>query len=372
MSRRSIIRRSMTLALACVGAALAPDEAALGQENFRFRTGVELVNVTATVTDGAGRFVPGLGQTDFLVFEDDQPVDVTHFSAERVPVSLGIVLDTSGSMEGQKIASARVALERFLFDLLGPDDEIFLYRFDNTPHLVEGWTNDRNRLRDRLRSLPTDGATALYDAVAEALPLLQSGRHRKKALLVISDGNDTSSKIDLPRLKQLINESEALVYAIGIDAQPPGPSTRVPGRYAHTYEQRGRPFPIPSPFPGPRQPPRNPPVPGVPPPGTAPRQPRTPPADEPSSNSPARRGEEPVTASALRDVTDDSGGGTEILRDPRDLAPATARIADELSKQYFLGYPSRAKGDGRWHAIRVEVRDKTLRVRARRGYVAVS
>jgi hypothetical protein len=73
---------------------------------------------------------------------------------------------------------------------------------------------------------------------------------------------------------------------------------------------------------------------------------------------------------ALRDMTDDSGGRTEIIRDPRDLNPATASIADELSKQYYLGYPSSGKKDGRWHAIRVELRNRAFRVRARKGYVA--
>jgi VWFA-related protein len=372
MMRLSIVRRSVGLAVA--GMIVLGPGAAAGQDGFRFRTGVELVNVMATVTDASGRFMAGLQQTDFQVFEDDQPVELSHFSAERVPVSLGIVLDTSGSMDGQKIAAARVALQRLLFDLLGPEDEIFLYRFDNTPHLLEGWTTDRNRIMDDLRVLPTDGATALYDAVAEALPLLQAGRHRKKALLVISDGNDTSSKTVLTTLKRLIRESEALVYAIGIDAL----STVMPNGGAARYgmrslEQRRRPFPIPSPFPGPKEPPRNPPIPGAPP-GSAPppRQPRTPTSDDPGSSSNARRGDERVNANALRDVTDDSGGRTEILRDPKDLAPATARIADELSKQYYLGYPSRAQRDGRWHTIRVEVRDPSLRVRARRGYVAAS
>lgn len=371
--RHSIVRQSVALALACAGATVMPEARAIGQEGFRFHSSVELVNVTATVTDNSGHFVPGLKQTDFLVFEDDQPVDVTHFSSERVAVSLGIVLDTSGSMDGQKIEAARVALERLLFDLLGDDDEVFLYRFDNSPHLVEGWTNDRNRIRDELRRLRTDGATALYDAVAQALPLLQSGRHRKKALLVISDGNDTSSKTDLPRLKQLIRESEALVYAIGIDAQTGATIGSGAVRDVRIFEQRRRPFPIPSPFPGPRVPPRTP-VPGTPP-GTAPppRQPRTPPSDEPGSNSTgAHRGDEPVNANALHDVTDDSGGRTEVLRDAKDLGPATARIADELSKQYYLGYPSRARHDGQWHAIRVEIRDRSFNVRARKGYVAVS
>jgi VWFA-related protein len=375
MMRHSIVRQSVALALACAGATVMPEGRAIGQEGFRFHSSVELVNVTATVTDSSGHFVPGLKQTDFLVFEDDQPVDVTHFSSERVAVSLGIVLDTSGSMDGQKIDAARVALERLLFDLLGDDDEVFLYRFDNAPHLVEDWTNDRNRIRDELRRLRTDGATALYDAVAQALPLLQSGRHRKKALLVISDGNDTSSKTDLPRLKQLIRESEALVYAIGIDAQTTAATIGNGAvRDVRRFDQRGRPFPIPSPFPGPRVPPRTPPVPGTPP-GTAPppRQPRTPPSDEPGSNSTgARRGDEPVNANALHDVTDESGGRTEVLRNAKDLGPATERIADELSKQYYLGYPSRARHDGQWHAIRVEIRDRSFRVRARKGYVAAS
>ena len=79
---------------------------------------------------------------------------------------------------------------------------------------------------------------------------------------------------------------------------------------------------------------------------------------------------DPVNVSALRDMTDDSGGRTEIIRETRDLDPATANIADELSKQYYLGYPSSGKKDGRWHSIRVELRNRSYRVRARRGYVA--
>jgi VWFA-related protein len=84
----------------------------------------------------------------------------------------------------------------------------------------------------------------------------------------------------------------------------------------------------------------------------------------------SRAGDERVDAEALRQITDDTGGRTEIVRSPRDLDGATARIADELSKQYYLGYASSGKKDGRWHAIRVEVKDRRLTVRARRGYVA--
>jgi Ca-activated chloride channel homolog len=340
------------------------------QEGFRFRTGVELINVTATVTDSSGRFVPGLKQTDFTVYDDDRPVQITHFSAERVPVSLGIVLDTSASMLGAKISAARAALDHLLLDLLDPEDEVFLYRFAHVPRLVQGWTNDRSLVSSQLRRLNPDGGTALYDAVAEALPLLNSGRHRKKALLVISDGNDTSSHTDLVTLKRLIRESEALVYAIGMDA----PTTTTPFNMrpggANVFQQR-RPIPRPFPIPGRGLPPRTPPIPGIPP-GTPPR-----PAPGPVPNDPAPRtvpapGSERVNVAALRDITDDSGGRTEILRDPGDLDATTARIADELSKQYYIGYPSPGYRDGQWHAIRVDVRDRSLRVRARRGYIAAA
>ena len=98
----------------------------------------------------------------------------------------------------------------------------------------------------------------------------------------------------------------------------------------------------------------------------------SPPQSPPSGGggSYRRGGDDRVNVVALRDMTDDSGGRTEIIRDPRDLNPATASIADELSRQYFMGYPATGKSDGQWHTIRVEVRNTSYRVRARRGYVA--
>ncbi len=96
---------------------------------------------------------------------------------------------------------------------------MFLYRFSNVPELVEGWTTNRDRLLSRLSRIWPEGGTAMYDAVAEAVPLAQSGRHRKKALLIISDGNDTNSATTVPEVKRQIRETEVLVYAIGIDGQ---------------------------------------------------------------------------------------------------------------------------------------------------------
>ena len=331
----------------------APERAAAQDPDrpaFRFRTGVDLINVSATVTDRRGRFVSGLDQGDFLVYEDGVLQTLSHFSRERVPVSLGIVLDTSGSMEGERMAAARSALDRFLFDLLGPDDEFFLYHFNYQPRLVHDWTNDSDRVSRALGGIRPRGGTALYDAVADAVVTAEQGRHRKKAVVVISDGNDTNSEIRVRDLQRLIRETEVMVYAIGIDGpgpsryggnRPPAPRSRPPVRV---------PFPIPGGGGGGRLP--IPPTPRVPGGGVV-----------------FGAGDR-VNAPALRDLTDDSGGRTEVIRGAGDLDAATASIADELSRQYFLAYPAPGHADGQWHEIEVELRDPRLRVRARRGYIA--
>jgi VWFA-related protein len=349
--------------IALCGATLAAQQ----QEAFRFRTNVELVNVTATVTDTGGRFVSGLRKEDFELFEDGRAQPISHFNADRVPVSLGIVLDTSGSMDGQKMAAARRALDRFLFELLDPADEIFLYRFDENPELVQGWTTDRQQISQALGRLRATGGTAMYDAAAEAVRIAETGRHRKKAVVIISDGNDTSSQTAVGELKQLIRETEVLVYAIAIDNQASRPFTISREQRAPlTFQRPPRrpPIPLPFPIPGGRRPPTFPP--------TRPAPPKpAPPTPTPPSSSSARTGRySPANVAALREITDDSGGRTEIIRSASDLEPATAGIADELSRQYFLGYVAAAPKDGRWHSIEVRVRNRSYHVRARRGYVA--
>ena len=334
-------------------------------QSFKFRTGIELINVNATVTDQSGRFVPGLNKDDFRVYDDEQLQTVTHFNAERVPVSLGIVLDTSGSMDGDKMYAAKQALDRFLFQLIDPNDEVFLYRFDSSPELVEGWTRDKRRISESLNRIQPRGSTSLYDAVIDAIRLAQQGHNRKKAVVILSDGNDTSSRTDVFAVKQLIRETEVLVYAIGIDAS--GSVQYV----SNQWSQRGgpvRPIPLPFPMPG-KRPPASP-LPPVP----APQPPKAPiPGGGGGSSRPRGSGggsDDRVNVAALRDITDDSGGRTEIVRWTRDLDPAVAGIADELSKQYYLGYAAAGAMDGRWHAIRVDVRQPSYHVRARRGYVA--
>jgi len=326
-----------------------------GSDGFRFKSGVELVNVTATVSDEAGHFVPGLTKDDFKVYEDGDIQEITNFSNERVPVSLGILLDTSGSMTPDKMASARSAIDRFIYDLLGKDDELFFMQFASVPDLMQGWTYDRRAISRALGEVQAAGGTAMYDAIARALPIANDGHNQKKALLVISDGNDTNSRTSVGELRNLIRESEVLVYALGVDGTESSTSIS---------PQPGRPnnprFPIPLPNPGGRR-------------GRFPGRFPFAPQVSPQIQFPrgwGRTGSERVNEDALRAVTDDTGGRTEIVRGFGDLDAATEHIADELSKQYYLGYNNAGKKDGRWHTIKVEVKDRRMQVRARKGYVA--
>jgi VWFA-related protein len=330
---------------------------------FRFKSGVELINVTATVTDRSGRFYSKLRKEDFLVYEDGKPVEVTHFSADRTPVSLGIVVDTSGSMAGEKWSAAVNSIDRFFRTMVDEADEFFLYRFSANADLVADWTTDRDRLAVAIGRIHPNGGTAMYDAVAEAVPMAQGGQNRKKAVVIISDGNDTSSRVGVSDVKQMVRETEVLVYAVGID----GHGTPTFQRPTPPVQQPPPRLPIPLPFPGGgRGGGGRFPIPGTGGGGGYP----------PVTGGTGRGGtysvggDDRVNVLALREMTDDSGGRTEIVRDFRDLDPAIGSIADELSQQYYLGYPSPGFKDGRWHTIRVELRDPSLKVRARKGYVA--
>ena len=322
-----------------LGLALSTAAVALAQDGSLFRSGVELVDVTVTVTDGDERFVSGLRKEDFAVFEDDVAQEIAIFSSDRVPVSLGIALDTSGSMTPDKLSSARGAIDRLVNALSGERDEFFYMQFANRPDLVKAWTHDRRTIVRAVGSAFPAGGTAMYDAIADAIPLAQAGANSKKALVVISDGNDTTSETSVPRLRSQIRESDVLVYALGVDGvtEARRPPVRIPP-------------PTPFPVPGRRLPPTVP--------------------WPPTGGAVFGRAGDRVNADALRQITDSTGGRTEIVRGFDDLDAATGRLADELSKQYYLAYASTGKRDGRWHAIRVEVRGRRVTVRARTGFVA--
>ena len=263
-----------------------------------FKGGVDIVTVTATVTDGDGRFVSKLTQQDFIVHDNGQPQEIVNFSSERVPVSLGIVLDVSASMTAEKMAAAKIAINRFVFDLLGKDDELFLAEFGRATRMLQTWTVDRGTFSRALDRTRIQYGTALYDAVLTTLPFASTGMHTKKALLILSDGDDRNSRTPVKNVQDRIRASEVLVYALGVE------------------------------------------------------------------------GDEDVNAGALRKLTDDTGGRTEIVHGFRNLDSATSRLADELNQQYVIGYATPPGTKGQWHSIKVEVRKRGLKIRARSGYVA--
>src|SRR5438067_4059597 len=311
---RSIRLRFAILAALVAAAVAAVGAQSQGDDAFKFKSGVELVNVTATVSDDSGHFVSGLTKDDFTILEDGSPMEVTNFSNEHVPVSLGILLDTSGSMTPEKMSSARSAINRFIYDLLGKDDELFFMQFASVPDLLQGWTYDRRAISRAAGEVTAAGGTALYDAIAQALPIAADGRNQKKGVLVITDGNDTNSRMSVNELRNRIRESEVMVYALGVDGSD----------VSTTYSQPRQPtsprFPIPLPrgrggrFPGGRFPLMAPQI-GFPPLGGVWGR---------------AAGNEHVNEGALRAITDDTGGRTEIVRGFGDLDSATERIADEL------------------------------------------
>ena len=269
-----------------------------------FRSGIELTSISATVTDRDGRLIPDVAREAFEVYEDGQLQTISQFSHERVPVGLGVLIDISDSMFGKRIQDARAAVDRFLFDLLDPQDEFFLLAFNHKPRGLTAWTRERAEVRRALDGLRPSGGTAIYDAIFEALPILDRRTRERAALLIISDGADTASTATLRDVRSALLRNDVFVYAIAIDS-----------------------------------------------------------ADAKAIN--AR-----VNVDALRDITNQSGGRTELVRNSADLADATARIADELNNQYLIGYTSPKGADGAYHSIRVKVAGMDYRVRARNGYVA--
>ncbi len=183
-----------------------------------FRTGIELTSLTATVTDRQGGLITGLSRDAFEVFEDGERQQVTQFTNERVPVGVGVLLDTSDSMFGSRIRDAHAAVDRFLFELLDREDQFFLLVFNHAPHVVTGWSHDPETFRKALQALHPSGGTAVYDAILRALPMIGARERARAALVIISDGADTASDASLREVRAALARSDAFVYAIAIDS----------------------------------------------------------------------------------------------------------------------------------------------------------
>lgn len=186
----------------------------VGAVTAQLRVDVRLVNVVATVTDSQGRYVDGLSKSDFKLDEDGIPQQISHFTySNDLPVSVGIVLDTSTSMD-RKISTATRAVDRFLRDIHA-DDDIFLMTFAESVRVRQDFTSNRDKLWMALEKVRLESGTSLYDAVIQGTDKLRKGKYPKKAVLLISDGVDTTSEHDYNVARMAVRESEVLFYALG-------------------------------------------------------------------------------------------------------------------------------------------------------------
>jgi Ca-activated chloride channel family protein len=179
-----------------------------------FRIDVDLVLLTATVTNAANRNVSGLRQEHFQVWEDKIEQQIEYFSAEDAALSVAIVFDTSGSM-ADKLAQARAAASTFL-RMGDRDDEYLLIEFNDSARIAQDFTKDITKLQDRLLATNAKGNTALFDAMYLGLEKVRRGQNSRKAVLLITDGEDNRSRYTFSDVKELAKENDALIYTIGI------------------------------------------------------------------------------------------------------------------------------------------------------------
>jgi Ca-activated chloride channel family protein len=175
---------------------------------------VDLVLFNVTVTDGDNRLVTDLKAENFQLFEDKTEQQILYFSSEAAPVSLGIIFDISHSMQ-KKLDFAREAATKFL-ESGTPDDEYFLVEFSNRAKVAHGFTTDIRTLRDRIAFRAAEGSTALYDGIYLGLSQLKKGQNPKKALLLITDGEDNHSRYSRGDIRESIREADAQIYAIDL------------------------------------------------------------------------------------------------------------------------------------------------------------
>lgn len=181
-----------------------------------FVSSVDLVLVPVSVTDAAGRVVSGLEKESFRVFDNKEQQLVKHFSCEDVPISLAVILDTSGSMEGfGKLENARAAVVEFL-RMSNPEDEVLLISVADKPSLRTDFTTSIETIENALVLTTPKGSTALLDGIYLAVSELRNAKHGRKAVLIISDGGDNHSRYNEKEVKELVKESDVLIYAIGV------------------------------------------------------------------------------------------------------------------------------------------------------------
>jgi len=193
------------------------------QKSPALRVDIDLVLLTATVKDRANKYVAGLTKENFQVWEDKTEQQIQYFSEEDVPLSVGIVFDISGSM-ANKLAAARLAASTFL-RMGGKEDEYFLVGFNDRAGMMQEFTTDITKLQNSLLTTYAKGGTSLYDAMYLGMDKVNRGHNSRKALLLITDGEDNHSRYSYSDLREFAKEHDVLIYAIGLLEQQ---STQLP------------------------------------------------------------------------------------------------------------------------------------------------
>jgi Ca-activated chloride channel family protein len=276
-----------------------------------FRAGVDLVSLNVTVTDGTARYITDLTAQDFNVFEDGVKQEVTFFNRTNLPIALALLLDTSASMEA-KLTTAQEAAIGFSRKLRS-QDLAEVIDFDSRVVVLQNFTNAIGDLEQAIRKTSAGGSTSLYNAVYIALKDLKKvvaknvDEIRRQAIIVLSDGEDTSSLLPFEEVLDLAKRSETAIYSIGLRAD--GPSTSSRGFKEAEF--------------------------------------------------------------VLRQFSQETGGRSFFPNQIGDLTNVYGQIADELSSQYTVGYTSRnPKRDGSWRRLVVRVNKPNLTARTKQGYFA--
>jgi len=301
---RAVVPLAITLAVA-TAVAQQPDQPA-------FRTGVDLVSLNVTVTDGDNRYVTDIDQASFQLYEDGALQDITFFTRTQLPIALALLMDTSASM-AEKMSTAQQAAIGFA-ERLRDEDQASVIDFDSRVNILQGFTNSIAELKAAIRRTSAGGSTSLYNAIYISLKELGKvgattvDEIRRQAIVMLSDGEDTSSLVDFDEVLDLAKRSDTVIYSIGLRS----------------------------------------------------RDIRT------------RRGFREADF-VLRQLAQETGGRAFFPEQAEDLPAIYQRISDELSSQYTLGYISKNPlQDGRWRRIVVRVDRPNVAARTKQGYYAPS
>jgi Ca-activated chloride channel family protein len=282
---------------------------ALAAQGQRIRSGVELVSLNVTATDGQAKYVTDLTEEEFEVFEDGAKQKLTFFSKTQQPISLALLLDTSASMD-ERMGVAQEAAVGFAKQLR-KDDQAQVIDFDSQVRVLADFTNDAVALEKAIRSTTPNGSTSLYNALYIALKELKrtkalpttSDAIRRQAIVLLSDGDDTSSLIEFDQVLDLAKRSEVVIYAIGLRAGE------------------------------------------------------------------IQRREFKEAEFVLKQLAAETGGRAFFVTDARELAKIYQGIWDELSSQYAIAYSSaNPKRDGAWRRIQVRLLRPNVTPRTKLGY----